>query len=200
MPRFLTAAVLTLFILVGCDAPQTQGGRALKPAVNHLLYCRWSGLSPGAGFTRTQLTAWEVDFEARRIRGLVRTAQVPQPMLPYERTEIAALVEECAWKAVPPEDMQNLTAAVQAWLETAPPAMYNEPGSLGHEDGYFEELTVRMGSREHVSGINPRGGFSPADPLNPPPQWRALLANLNALVQSRPTSAVEPLQHPQQAR
>lgn len=184
MRRMLLPIVMAM-LLVGCGKHARPESNLPSPEVSCLLYYRWSGTSPGAGFTHTSLAAIEVDLRSGRFRRITRTANAPQPMLPWERAAIGEFLHREEWQQLAPLRSKHLAALVATWLETAPPEKYVQPRGLGIEDGYVEQMAVEAGGRRAVVTVDPRGGYRPDDPLLPPPQWRALVAFLDAIAGGR---------------
>ena len=139
-------ALVGLLSLPGCwgrghgveSGPGAKPGPPPAAAPTRLFYCTWSGTSPGAGFTSTSLLACEMDLAKRHVRALSRTAQHPQKMLPYDRTEIIKLLAGEAAQPLTEPRADVLRAAARAWLATDPPKSYDEPHGLGTEDGFSE--------------------------------------------------------------
>jgi len=149
--------------------------------VEHVFFYCWSGTSPGAGFTRTSLTAIEVDLVGKRMRALASSARAPSAMLPHQQEEIEALLARSPWQPLAPERAQGLADMARLWLRTDPPPVYNRPMGLGREDGFAEGLVVRSGSQEREVKVNPHGAARPGDRAFPPPEWYALQAYLASL-------------------
>ena len=106
-----------------------------QQSVEHVFFYCWSGMSRGAGFTRTSLTAIEVDLVGKRTRALAKGAQAPAAMLPRQQEEIEALLARSPWQPLAPERAQGLADMARLWLRTNPPPVYNRPMALGREDG-----------------------------------------------------------------
>jgi len=185
MMHRIPIGLLALTCLAGCLAQPGADRRADAARVDHLLYYSWWGMSPGAGFKHTSLTAIEVDLAGGRTRQLARTAQAPAPMLPWLRPQIASLLHASPWQTLPPERIRGLRGMLRLWLDTNPPPSYSRPMSLGREDGYAEVLVLQTAGRERTCDVNPRGA---AGAQSPPPEWHALLAYLNALAGQSPRS------------
>lgn len=176
------AAWLVACVLVSGCQPQSSSDEQSTPRAARVVYYSWSGRSPGGGFTFTSLTATEVDFDTGRARGFYATAAAPDPMLPHARDEILQMLADRPWEELAPEQSERLVRLVHDWLATDPPETYNIPRGLGREDGHAEVMTVTMDSGgPHVTRANPRSGFSPSDPLAPPPQWGQLINGLRQL-------------------
>jgi len=177
MLRSSLLAAMVLLVTSGCSSAPLGPDSAAAP--QQVFYYAWSGTSPGAGFTFTSLRTFEIDLAAGRIRGIQQTAGAPDPMLPHEEEKVAALLNSRPWKTLSPDEVEGLRYFLLAWLKTDPPAAYDEPRGLGHEDGYVERLTVYSEAGKRTTVINPRGAFPPEGiPL--PRQWRALLAAASA--------------------
>jgi len=177
MRRLPLLAAMVLLVAGGCAS--TLPGRSDASDLQRVFYYAWSGMSPGAGFTFTSLRAFEMDLASGRIRGFQQTASAPDPMLPHEEEKITGLLNAQPWRTLSPDEVEGLRHFLLAWLKTDPPAAYDEPRGLGHEDGYVERLTVYSEAGKRTTVINPRGAFPPEGiPL--PRQWRALLAAASA--------------------
>ncbi len=159
-------------------APMLRNG---KDAIGHsqpafvLQYLCWSGTSPGAGFTSTSLHVVEVDLNSKRLRRLRKRAQAPEPMLPHDKKGITRLMRTVDWKDLSSAHVDKIRELTSAWIGSEPPPRYNDPKGLGGEDGYLERLCVTWGTDSLTTEINPRGGFSPNDPLRPTREWIALI-------------------------
>lgn len=180
MNRYWVAYVIVaLPILADCRNRSIERAVAGAPTIGQLLYCRWEGMSKGAGFSRTYLDAIQVDMPGKRYRRITRSASVPEPMLPYQQAEVSALLEDTDWVALAPDTVRHLTMIARIWLETHPPPAYTQPRVLGREDGCAETLALQMNGENLSVNINVRGNVN--DPLRPPPEWHALVAYLDAL-------------------
>jgi hypothetical protein len=144
-------------------------------APSRLLYYRWSGSSPGAGFSSTSLSGFELDLENQRARKLQKHARRPQPMLPYAENQTVALIEREKWEPLSKEDYGSIKSAVSAWLRTRPPDAYSRPQGLGTEDGYAESIITFFGDAKRVTKFVPRAVGRPNEPPRPPAQCDALI-------------------------
>ena len=86
------------------------------------------------------------------------------------------LLDARPWRVLSPDEIEELRHFIVAWLQTDPPATYDEGHSLGTEDGYAERLTVYFAQGRRTTRINPQAGYSPDGKGLPPTQWRELLA------------------------
>lgn len=179
--QLITVNLIVLVLLLGCTSGANRWRHPTEPRIEHLQYHRWSGMSPGAGFTRTTLNAVEIDFTTNRFRRFDAIAKAPEPMLPWQVQEIARCLQGQEWQDLDDEQAAQLTAIVRRWLQTEPPTTYNQPRVLGREDGYAEELAATLSDGKHSLSTNPRSGFTPNDPLRPPLQWQALIDSLDSL-------------------
>jgi len=167
-------AAMVLLVTSGCATPLPWRDEASGP--QRVFYCAWSGVSPGAGFTFTSLRTFEIDLVAGRIRGIQQTAGAPDPMLPHEEEKVVGLLDTRPWRVLSPDEIEELRHFIVAWLQTDPPATYDEGHNLGTEDGYAERLTVYFAQGRRTTRINPQAGHSPDGKGLPPTQWRELLA------------------------
>ena len=180
-PFFVTASIL----LGGCwPGLASAYSEAPKPSQEtrsgfHLEHRQWSGTSPGAGFTHTSLSVVQLDLVRGKKRRIVKSARRPDPMLPHDDDGIARILEDVPWRELSDTEIQKYDQLIQAWIATNPPATYNEPMTLGREDGYLSQLVVSWGTKSVTTRLNVRGGFSSDDPLRPPQEWRALLDALH---------------------
>jgi len=181
---------MVLLVAGGCASTPPGRGDASDP--QRVFYYAWSGVSPGAGFTFTSVRAFEIDLTGRRIRGLRQSASAPGPMLPHEEEKITGLLDARPWRTLSPDEVEGLRHFLVAWLKTDPPAVYDEPRGLGHEDGYVEQLTVYSEAGKRTTVINPRGGFSPDGKGSPPPEWREFLAAAMACAFDQRTGNLQP--------
>ena len=170
----LMCALLTA---LGCShTTGTQPGA--KPEQYCLRYKSWSGVSPGAGFLHTRLMVVDLDLGQRKTRKLMQVAKHPAPMLPHDDAGIAKLLDGAPSRDLSPDEVARFGKLIRAWLATSPPPTYNSPAALGCEDGYLAQLSVSWGTKSVMTKVNPRGGFSPDDPLRPPKEWQELLDSL----------------------
>ena len=159
---------LLLLVSATFAEPPNQRIRDVETPVNRILYHRWTGTSPGAGFTATRLNACELDLTRARIRRLSCTARSPQAMLPHEQDQVLKLLKAMPWTSLSCCQIDEYRNTVPAWLKTKPPDVYNIPKGLGREDGYVETLTVFAGKTQRTTRVNPRPPFTPNDPKRPP--------------------------------
>jgi hypothetical protein len=96
-------------------------------------------------------------------------------MLPYDEKGVSEIVRTSEWVSLLPAQAEKIRKLTEMWLHTEPPPRYNDPKGLGREDGYLETLSVMWGAKSVTTEINPRGGFSPNDPLRPTKEWRELI-------------------------
>ncbi len=163
-----------LKVTVQPDAAEPFAFDRRLPDRRHLTYMKWTGMSPGGGFTQTTLTCVEVDFAANRQRAIVRQAEAPQPMLPGDEAEIRTLLGKEAWAPLAPARATQLTAALAAWQATKPPAAYAGP-QIGMEDGALEKLSVEGEPGSRTTAIDFRA--QPTTPA-PPAAWQELVRTL----------------------
>jgi len=165
------------------EPPESRAQRKLrgqlpsncKAAPQYVLrYRQWSGVSPGAGSSHTSLIAVELDLSKSKMRKLWKSASRPTPMLPHDEAGTVKLLADIPWTDISKEDAVKFSSLIQAWLATKPPAAYNSPMALGREDGFLTELSVSWGTNTVATELNPRGGYSPRDPLRPSKEWREL--------------------------
>jgi len=187
MRRPSLLATMILLVASGCAGPPSGRDDASDP--QRVFYYVWSGVSPGAGFTFTSLRAFETDLASGRIRGFQQTARAPDPMLPHEEDKITGLLNAQPWRKLSPDEIEGLCHFLLAWLKTDPPAAYDEPRNLGHEDGYVERLTVYFEAGDRTTAVNPRGAFPP-DGIQPPRQWREFLAAARACACDQQTGGI----------
>jgi hypothetical protein len=176
---FVVIAITALSSISGCSTKSGERGTAGIPTIDEVVYYRWAGMSPGGEFRRTSLEAIEVDLAGNRYRRITGTANAPEPMLPYRQADVTALLKDSEWTTISPEDAQHLSMIARGWMETHPPPTYAQPRLLGREDGYEEVLVVRMGGQSRSTRLESRGDLN--DSLQPPPEWHALVAYLDAL-------------------
>ncbi len=146
-----------------------------------VFYFQWSGKSPGGRFTRTSISAFEIDLVRQRIRHLDTTSAAPEPMLPSQKDRIIELVASRPWVPLARQEADLYLELTTRWLETDPPAAYVVERRLGREDGWSEELTVSFKDSARSTGIVPRHGGSAREGSAPPSAWTDLVA-----VASRP--------------
>jgi len=142
---------------------------------DRIIYYYWSGTSPGGAIMHTDLRAFELDVTKQRLRLLPNTAHAPDPLLPHEEARILTLLGREPWQSPGDEQFKKIAAALKAWLLTRPPAVYNEPMAVGHEDGCAQSITLSYAGLKRTIGFHNRGGFRQDDPLLPPAEWRAFL-------------------------
>ncbi len=153
-----------------------------KAAPQYVLrYKQWSGVSPGNGFSRTSLIVVELDLSKGEMRKLWKSANHPAPMLPLDEAGIAKLIANVPWTDLSMENTAKFNSLIQAWLATKPPAVYNSPMALGREDGFLTELSVSLDTNIVTTTLNPRGGYSPQDPMRPTKEWQELIDSLLGL-------------------
>ncbi len=141
-----------------------------------VFYYQWSGKSPGGGFTRTSIVAFEIDLVRQRIRHLHTTAAAPEPMLPSQKDSIIELVAFRPWVPLARQEADMYLQLTTRWIETDPPASYVVQRRLGREDGWSEELTVSFQDSARSTGIVPRRGGSAQEGSAPPTAWTDLVA------------------------
>lgn len=174
-------ALLVLVFAAGCsqtkpdERPPRAKNLSLSSTGFYLRHKSWSGISPGAGYYHTSLSAVELDLGKGRIRKLIKSASRPDAMLPHDDTDIAKLIADTPWRDLSKRQIARFQELIRAWLATSPPNTYNNPMALGHEDGHLSQLTISWDTNTVTTKINPRGGFSPNDPLRPPKEWQDLL-------------------------
>ncbi len=173
--------VLAVVALLGTACSRGEpGAPAASPVATEralrVFYYQWSGKSPGAGFTRTSISAFEIDLVRQRIRHLDTTAAAPEPMLPSQKDRIIELVASRPWVPLARQEADLYLELTTRWLETDPPASYVVERRLGREDGWSEELTVSFKDSARSTGIVPRRGGSAREGSAPPSAWTDLVA------------------------
>ena len=191
MLRSSLLAAMVLLVTSGCSSAPLGPDSAAAP--QRVFYYAWSGTSPGAGFTFTSLRTFEIDLAAGRIRGIQQTASAPDPMLPHEEEKVVGLLDARPWRVLSPDEIEELRHFILAWLQTDPPATYDEGHSLGTEDGYAERLTVYFAQGRRTTRINPQAGYSPDGKGLPPTQWRELLAAAMVCAFGQRLGGIQPL-------
>ncbi|MHC4983272.1 MAG: hypothetical protein ACYTF6_08915, partial [Planctomycetota bacterium] len=145
-----------------------------KPAVQRVIHYDWSGFSIGAGFTRTSVRAFELDFVARRGRRLMADARRPQPMLPIEEKGILKLLGQQEWMPLTPQQAAELRRLAEQWLATDPPKAYLVGrGGLGREDGRGAKLIAILEDSQRATEFRWRWAKNQSPP---PPEAKALIA------------------------
>lgn len=166
-------------VLKALEPQRKKWQKAARPAIRGVLYYDWRGFSFGAGFTRTSVSAFEVDLERRRVRQLNAAARRPRAMLPYKEQDILKLLAQQAWVPLTEQQAANLRRLTEKWLATNPPKAYLIPrGGLGREDGRTAKLVALLkdGRRETEFRWRWANKQSP-----PPPEAKALMAQAQAL-------------------
>jgi len=110
----------------------------------HLLYYEWLGSSPGAGYTRTDLSAVEIDFISEQRRVVHRVARHPSPMIDRPGEDPPPLLEREPWTAMPQEESDAIRRAIRSWLDASPHAITDHDRSVGRESAYMLRFTLRM--------------------------------------------------------
>ncbi len=168
--QFLVAAAMAPLGAAPPDHGAEKQGGADGP--HHVFYYRWHGMSPGAGFTRTVLFALELDLVGGRLRSAEADPGPSEPMPGGQPEDARALLARQPWTPLADDEVGGFRALVEAWLATEPPETYGRFRGLGREDGYREELVVRLEGKQVRTAINPR----PREPYVPPPaEWHRLV-------------------------
>ncbi|HPR63350.1 MAG TPA: hypothetical protein PK014_03945 [Thermoanaerobaculia bacterium] len=165
-----------------------------------IVYYTWTGVSPGAGYIHTSAMMIEADLSTREMRSIMKSASQPNPMLSSSvgiyRQELAR--REPAVLSV--QETAKLRRLILAWLNTNPPPVYHQYRALGREDAMTEHIILHRPGEESITvSIDPRKGFSPEDPMWPPPEWFALVdylsLTLNPCVLQVPDGTLVPFNH-----
>lgn len=163
---FIVLAVVWVFLVAGCECAGPYGsgggdggggyaGGGDGARVEHLLYYEWLGTSPGAGFTRTDLVAVEIDLTNGRRRRVHLTANHPEPMIEMPGEERPAVLARARWEALSAEEDEAIRSALRSWLEARPHETSDHARSVGRESGYILRFTLRTAERVYRVRVNP---------------------------------------------
>jgi len=169
---------LMIGLLIGCRTgdivPLDDAEFAPRPL--RLVHYTWRGVSPGAGFLRTETTAVEIDLTQGKIRNVSLVAKPPSPMLPHQERAILANLNDQEWRDLEAEHKKLVIHAIKAWLKTDQPKRCHWAGYYGsREGGYTARLIVFTSAGEYNVLWNPPNGVEGGDSCPPMPGYQPLI-------------------------
>ena len=139
-----------------------------------LLYFDWARYSPGAGFTRSDSRAIEIDFERHQVRSIVESVKAPQPM----RSPLGPLGAQ-PWADPPAKREAEIRRALVVWLDTEPQRKCYLMRAYGsRESSYTEQLIAKTTSGDYAVHVNPESKRRDELDCAPGPAYRPLIDEL----------------------
>lgn len=181
--KVLTAGSwLMIGLLTGCRTgnivPADDTESARRPL--RMVHYTWRGISPGAGFLRTESTTVEIDLTQGKIRDVSLVAKAPSPMLLHHGHAILANQDDQEWRDLDAEHKKLVIQAVDAWLKTAPPKRCKIRRYVGREDGYTAGLILFTSTGEYTVYVNPPKEVEDVDSCPPMPEYQPLIDAIHA--------------------